>query len=319
MKKFLLLIFSMVGFVACIDNTYDFSKKMNDDFAIGDDQSEFHMPLVDITLTASQMVAQTDANQVDVISLYQEADIWLPTNLPDGADYVEVTRLSLDQNYLNKILEALYAEMGSSQEKRESVCSLIARKYCYEFVSNLSDNVSTVVKLQIMEAQPAQAADMIEQLFLDSLVKDEVVESVGAVASHHLRHMQLNDVTYAINLNLGSDIEDMIINNLDPKGVWPAVNALYLFGEVESNFPFDLTISPRFTYTEVYMDNISVNQGKNTIDPVRIYAEDIEMIFYYTNLTVPVVIERYYPNQTLNERNEAHIEIRLRKTGALKF
>lgn len=320
MKKFYLFILLMVGATACIDEAYDLSQVADDDFAIGNDQSEFLMPLANITLTAEQLISQSDSEDSDVVSVYQEADIWLPSQLPGGVDFVEVLLLQEDAAYLQSILDALFDEMAISETKRVMVCELIAEKYRDEFVSTLPATMPAEVREQILNSDPATCADLIGELFLDEATCEPISLSIGEVAEYHLVNMQMKDVIYEIgDLGLGSDIEDMIKENLDPEGTEPVVNALYLSGTIDSGFPFFLLIYPHLDGTNVDLGPLRVTNEVTQIEEVRLYEEDIQVIFDGTTLTMPLRISRYYPNRGFDEQSEVHIHLILRKTGSLKL
>lgn len=320
MKRFYLFILLMVGATSCIDEAYDLSQVADDDFAIGNDQSEFMMPLANITLTAEQLISESDSEDSDVVSVYQEADIWLPTELPGGADFVEVLLLQEDAAYLQSVLDALYAEMAQSESKRVAVCTLIAEKYREEFISVLSEDVPAEVRNQILTASVEVGANLIGELFMDPLMQASISVSVGEVAEYHLVNMQMKDVVYEIgDLGLSSDVEDMIKANLDPKGTEPVVNALYMAGTIDSGFPFYLLIYPHLDGTEVDLGPLRVTNEVTTIEEVRLYTEDIQVIFEGSTLTMPLRISRYYPNRGFNEQSEVHIHLTLRKTGSLKL
>lgn len=320
MKRLFFFLLLLMGAAACIDESYDLTKVEGDDVAIGDNSSEFRMPLVNITLTAEELIAQSDDSDSDVIEIYQEADIWLPTELPGGADFVEVILLQEDSAYLQSILDALFEEMLTSEQKRVEVCSLIARKYREELISVLPAGVPSQVIEQIQAATQEEAAALIGDLFLDDAMHADMKISIGQVAEYHLTNMQVKDVIYDLgDLGLSSDIEDMILNNLDPKGTEPVVNALYLYGTIDSEFPFYLLVDPHLDGTEIDLGPLRVTHEVYPIEEKRLYADDILVIFDGTTLTMPIRITRYYPKQGLDDQSEVHIHLLLRKTGALKF
>lgn len=320
MKRLFLSILLLVVAVSCVDQAYDLSKVDGDDFAIGSDQSEFEMPLVNITLTAKQLIAESDESDSDIIEIYQEADIWLPTNLPGGAQYVEVLLLQEDFDYMQSILVALFEEMKVSEAKRVAVCDLIAEKYREEFISVLPESVPGEVVEMIEMETPEEAGTIIVELFMDESLQEEIFDSISLVAEYHLTDMQVSDVVYEVgDLGLGSDVEDMIKKNLDPKGTEPAVNALYMSGTVDSDFPFYLLLDPHIDGTEIDLGPVRVTEQVLPIEEVRLYTQDVEVIFRGTTLTMPLRITRYYPKQGISEQNEVHIHLKLRKTGSLKF
>ena len=320
MKKLLFFSLLLMGALSCVDEAYDLSKVEGDDVAIGGNGSEFHMPLVNITLTAEQLISESDDSDSDIIETYQEADIWLPTELPGGVDFVEVILLQGDSAYLQSVLEALFAEMLVSERKRMEVCTLIAQKYREEFISVLPAGISEEVIGQIRTTPEVEAAGVIADLFMDDQLHAEIKISVGLVAEYHLTDMQVKDVVYEIgDLGLGSDIEDMILNNIDPEGTVPVVNALYLYGTIDSEFPFYLLVDPHLDGTNIDLGPLRVTHEVYPIEEKRLYENDIRVIFEGTSLTMPIRISRYYPKQGLSEQSEVHIHLLLRKTGALKF
>lgn len=320
MKRFFIFLFVLMGAVACIDESYDLTKVEGDDVAIGNNSSEFRMPLAHITLTAEQLISESDSEDSDIISTYQEANIWLPSELPGEAEFVEVLLLQEDSAYLQSILNALFDEMVVSEQKRIDVCTLLATKYREEFISVLPTNLPSEVVREIENASVEEAASLIGDLFLDEAIRTEISQSIGLVAEHHLTEMQVKDVVYDIgNLGLGSDIEKMLIDNLDPRGTEPAINALYLYGTIDSEFPFYLLIDPHLDGTDIDLGPLRVTHEVYPIEEKRLYIEDVQTIFAGTTLTMPIRISRYYPNQGLDEKSEVHIHLMLRKTGALKL
>ncbi|WP_416994755.1 hypothetical protein [Alistipes putredinis] len=106
MKNFLslLCIFSLC--VGC-DKAYDLNKIESGDVTIGNDQSEWIMPLAQITVGMDEL----QDGSADIRAIFDEVDIWLPTTLPGNAEWVDIVRLSSDGTYLDGMLEALIDEM----------------------------------------------------------------------------------------------------------------------------------------------------------------------------------------------------------------
>ena len=81
MKNFLslLCIFSLC--VGC-DKAYDLNKIESGDVTIGNDQSEWIMPLAQITVGMDEL----QDGSADIRAIFDEVDIWLPTTLPGNAE-----------------------------------------------------------------------------------------------------------------------------------------------------------------------------------------------------------------------------------------
>ncbi|MFR9128719.1 MAG: hypothetical protein ACLVJK_01355 [Alistipes putredinis] len=77
------------------------------DVTIGNDQSEWIMPLAQITVGMDEL----QDGSADIRAIFDEVDIWLPTTLPGNAEWVDIVRLSSDGTYLDGMLEALIDEM----------------------------------------------------------------------------------------------------------------------------------------------------------------------------------------------------------------
>lgn len=318
MKKFVLL-FLLAGIVGCVESDYDLSKIDSDDMTIGVNESEIAMPLARITLSVSRLSQNTDADKVSILELYNEADIWLPSVLPGGVDYVEVDRLSQDEAYLNTMLEALFAEMDADTQKRTEVCTLLAQKYRQPFVNFLPAGVPEAEKQEILSADEAEAAEAIARLYLE--LQGEVTESITSISSTYLSDMHLDDVEYDIPaLDISSDVRDMLGDNLDDANDPNPVSALYLSGTIDSEFPLQFRLAPQVEDTQIDFGEIVVNSLQVTqLDEVRFFENDLDRIFEGSRLTMPVVVERYYPHSGLRADQEIHIHLNLRKTGGLKL
>lgn len=321
MKKPLsfLLFFALIA-VSCVDEQYDLSKIESDNIAIGNDESEFRMPLTRLSIHVEQLIAESEEGEVTILETYNEADIWLPTELPGGVDYVEVVRLSEDEAYLRSILDALFAEMRSSESKRMEVCTLIATSYREEFISLLAAHIPQGVLDPILAADTAEAAELITALFLNNEWQEQVVEGITEIAEYHICDMQVDDVIYEIpNLGLSADVEKMILDNLDPIEAEPAINALYLYGAIDCELPFQVQLQPYFEGTNVAFGTLHISHDYTPIDEVRISSEDMQTILGGTCLHMPVLIERYYPHIGISHDQVIHVNTSLRKTGSLQL
>ncbi len=319
MKKFWLFTFLVLGAASCIDSDYDLSNIDSDDIAIGSSDSEFVMPVVTIRVSANQLNQNSDQSMVSITDLYHEADIWLPTTLPGNAEYVEIDRMSEDADYLSSVLGALFDEMDASAEKRTAVCELVASNYKTAFVDFLPAEVPAQIRQEIEAASPKEAAALIADLY--GSLRNEVSIAISQIATTYLSEMQLEPVSYEVSgLDLSSDVRNMLIDNLDPSDVENPVNALYLSGTIESEFPFQFRLYPHLEHTRLDFGEIVVASGKiSELQEVRFYADDFDQLNEGSVLTMPVTVERYYPKMGLQPSQIVRIHLSLRKTGALQL
>ncbi len=96
---------------------YDLSKISTDNIAIGDESSRFEVPLLKVYISMSEL---TDVDGESIDAVFDEADIWLPNQLPDqdgNGYFVSVQRLVEDDQYVIGVLSALLGQMASDSEK----------------------------------------------------------------------------------------------------------------------------------------------------------------------------------------------------------
>ena len=86
-------------------------------------------------------------------------------------------------------------------------------------------------------------------------LQEELAGEVRDLAGGYLTDLKIEDVTYDLGrIDLGSDVVDMLADNLDPKGTANPRNTLDIYGEIISALPVSLQFSPRFYPTEVEFD-----------------------------------------------------------------
>ncbi len=85
-KIFYLFLFAAALASSCIDNAYDLSNVNTDDVTIGDEDSEYRLPLATVYVSMSEL----NEGGADIKTLFDEADIWLPSPLPGNAAYVDL-------------------------------------------------------------------------------------------------------------------------------------------------------------------------------------------------------------------------------------
>ena len=138
MRKFLTIFTLSLLAVSCIDNDYDLSDIDTDDIGIGDENSVFTCPLMTLRVAVADIVNE----QGDLDGILAEADVWLPNRLPDGAEAVDVKRLTggdgqqAQQAYVQTLLTALQEEIDAdaSDRKLEQIARQIYAEYREDFL-----------------------------------------------------------------------------------------------------------------------------------------------------------------------------------------
>lgn len=138
MRKFLTIFTLSLLAVSCIDNDYDLSDIDTDDIGIGDENSVFTCPLMTLRVAVADIVNE----QGDLDGILAEADVWLPSRLPDGAEAVDVKRLTggdgqqAQQAYVQTLLTVLQEEIDAdaSDRKLEQIARQIYAEYREDFL-----------------------------------------------------------------------------------------------------------------------------------------------------------------------------------------
>lgn len=317
MRK-LLLIFALVSFVAmsCTDKDYDLDN-LDDNFAIGDVESQFLAPLATLSFHADSFSHHSDERTETIIDVYEEADIWLPTTIPGGVDYVEVERLMHDVAYLDTIVKALIAEMESSPAKADKVYHLVATKHKADYLAAVKSHVTSEVYAALEAATVDESVAIIRQLF--EADHSWAVEAIENICEGRLDDLSFDDVVYDIpSLDVSDDIKEMIMGNIGHKGDTSNPNKLFIAGSVDSGFPFDIGVSPSIEHTSIAYTNVQLYFGKDAeLSEKQIYIDDVEHLFNGSRAIIGFTIERYYPGRVDISKQEAHIILHLRKTGCL--
>lgn len=305
MRKLYLLLLSATLFTACVDKDYDLGDVDTDHVAIGEEGSEFKIPLARVLVTT----AEINSGDVNIRDLVGKADKWLPTTLPGSAAYVDLTQLD-DDAYTDGLFDALVAEMQTSPAKLNLITDLIWEDYEEAFASILG--VST--------GNEAAFKTTFKALYATD---ERVLAEIKAQFSGYLADdMRVEPLDYTVNhIDIGSDVVDMLADNLDPRGQGDK-NTLHLYGEITSALPVSLGLDPQFTPTEVtFHVDVEADRPESVIPRTRLYADDLRQIVDGIDIHIPVTLEKYFPGKGFQDNLEHQIviDLRLVKTGGLKL
>lgn len=303
MRLFLsLFLFGMLA-TSCIDKDYDLSEIDTDGVVIGD---EFRLPLATVTVGMSEL----SKGDTDIKALFDEADIWLPSPLPGGEKSVDLQKIQDTPSYVKDLLDALIGQMQTDDVKINAVADLLYDKYLGTFLPMLPPNTD-----------PKDFKQVFITAFRSTTgLQDELAGEVRNLAGSYLTDLKVEDVTYDIGkIDIGSDIVDMLADNLDPKGTADPQNTLDIYGQITSALPVSLQFSPRFSPTEVEFDVHVEPNVPAKIAETRLYESDLRQIIDGAEIILPVTLEKYFPGSGFTTDQKIVINLRLVKRGGLKL
>lgn len=303
MRLFLsLFLFGMLA-TSCIDKDYDLSEIDTDGVIIGD---EFRLPLATVTVGMSEL----NKGDTDIKALFDEADIWLPSPLPGGEKSVDLQKIQDTPSYTKDLLDALIGQMQTDDVKINAVADLLYDKYLGTFLPMLPPNTDPKDFKQVFITTFRSTTEL----------QDELAGEVRNLAGSYLTDLKVEDVTYDIGkIDIGSDIVDMLADNLDPKGTADPQNTLDIYGQITSALPVSLQFSPRFSPTEVEFDVYVEPNVPAKIAETRLYESDLRQIIDGAEIILPVTLEKYFPGSGFTTDQKIVINLRLVKRGGLKL
>ena len=266
---------------ACVDKDYDLGNIDTDNIAIGDEGSQFRIPLVKVLVSKDEI----KNNGGNIEEIFREADIWFPSQLPDDK-FVDLVKLQNEPAYVNTLLRTLREEMQTSDAKLASVVDLVWDKYAAEFLLllNLTAPDEQTFKTAFKTAYRNDAS-----------LRERLADEVSALARTYLTgSLGIDQLEYEVgHIDISSDIVDMLADNLDPEGTPNARNTLFLYGQITSGLPLSLLLDPSFSPTEI-VEGITIR--------------------------IPVTLTEYYPGKGFSDdRYQIVISLSLLKNGGLKL
>lgn len=308
MRNLLLPLLLGVACVSCIDKDYDLKTVNTDNITIGD---VLRFPLVNLTI-GMQDISQGNA---DIETIFTEADLWLPTSLPDtdqaGNQFFDLTRIK-DQRYTNALADALIAQMLSDAKKFEAVVDLICRDYKAHFTELLQ----LPANVDVSTFRPMLIAHFAEESALQTQARKLALEYLGKI--------YIEDVHYKIDrIGLSEQIIDMLAKDLDT-GSEPQPS-LYLYGQIQSKLPVSLSLQPAFNPSPLKFDiTIDATKSVNTIEEsadTKLTEQSLRQIVNGIDIAIPVTLKRYYPGIGFHsgEKDQIVIKLSLIKRGGLNL
>lgn len=200
--------------------------------------------------------------------------------------------------------------MMDDDAKIAAVADLLAEKY-----------LSTFLPLLPPDTDPANFKPVFIEAFRNMpMLHDRLSNEVKSLAGNYLTDLKVQDVTYDIGkIDIGSDVVDMLCENLDSEGTPNPRNTLHLYGSITSALPVSLRIVPYFSPTNVRFD-VTVEPGRtNEIRETQLFESDLRQIIEGAEIILPVSLEKYYPGYDFSSGQQIVITLRLIKRGGLKL
>ena len=200
--------------------------------------------------------------------------------------------------------------MQTDDVKINAVADLLYDKYLGTFLPMLPPNTDPKDFKQVFITAFRSTTEL----------QDELAGEVRNLAGSYLTDLKVEDVTYDIGkIDIGSDIVDMLADNLDPKGTADPQNTLDIYGQITSALPVSLQFSPRFSPTEVEFDVYVEPNVPAKIAETRLYESDLRQIIDGAEIILPVTLEKYFPGSGFTTDQKIVINLRLVKRGGLKL
>lgn len=313
MRKFLLLLLSATLSTACVDKDYDLKDVDTDNVTIGDDESEFRIPLAQVLVSMKEIAD----NGTDIREIFREADVWLPSPLPGNLNRVDLQELQTSQSAVNTLLDALEAQMLTDDSKIDAV----AEELCKE---EYFDTFRDLLTLPAGTAPETFIPVFISAFRGDEALRDLLGAEVKNVARTYLTTLDVEPIVYEVgHIDISDDVVDMLSDNLDPKTTANPKNTLHLEGMIANRLPVSLHIDPVFDPTQITFDvDIEAHTLENAIPSTRLFADDLRQIVGGITIRIPVTMHYYYPGTNNFPEDSEHpvvIDLRLVKHGGLKL
>ena len=127
-------------------------------------------------------MADLSANGEDIRSIFDEADIWLPT----AATAVDLVRLDSDPDYRTQLIAATVAEMHTSDAKLNAVIALSYEQYYASF--------ALVLGLDPAHPDPNAYAAAFGRIFASEELAGELEARIGEAATDYLTSIHIDPV-----------------------------------------------------------------------------------------------------------------------------
>lgn len=307
MKKLVILLLCGAFALSCTDKAYDLSQIETGDVAIGNDDSEFRMPLMTVLVPMADLAA--DGKEIQAI--FDEADIWLPT----AATAVDLVRLDSDPDYRTQLIAATVAEMHTSDAKLNAVIALSYEQYYASF--------APVLGLDPAHPDPNAYAAAFGRIFASEELAGELEARIGEAATDYLTSIHIDPVEYTIDaLGIDESVIDMLCDNLDPEGTPDARNTLHLYGSVASRLPVTVHVAPTFTPTDITFEfDVEAASPDSGIPQTQLFGDDLRQLVGGITARIPVTLLTYYRDLGFDDAADSQltIDLRLLKRGGLKL
>lgn len=293
--KRILVPFAVAMCMSCnVDSSYDISEVDDSSLGIGTDNSEITMTVATVQVDVESLFADTDTSasasmepfiitrgddysslsSTEIVDLINSVSVFLPSVLEgDYADGIDIDRLeSNEDDYTTNLVENLFTELENDSEKRLAFC---------EYLLEDEDSYESLLEYISDDTSDMTADDLSAELFDlmgDSDNAAEIASLKSEVFDVITDYAEQVETDYSIEESLdGIDIDesvyDIVGGNLDGDK-----NYLRLLTSVETNLPFEITLTTNVQYGEnwcliPYYSDRDTNTADGYIDSVDMLQE----------------------------------------------
>lgn len=308
MKLLPLMLLSGALLTACVDQNYDLTKIDTDQIAIGDEDSEFRIPLATVQVTMEE-IAQ---NGTDIRAIFHEADIWLPSS----AREVDITELTENSAYRSRLIAETIDELKTSDAKLNQIVNLTYENYYDRFATVLGIDPD-------LGKDPSLYAEAFARALNSEYLSDVITEQISTVSSEYLESIRIDAIEYDLDgLDLDDKVIDMLCDNLDPEGTLNPTNTLAIYGTITNRLPLSLHVAPLFMPTEIELDiQVDAAGEESDIPETRLYGDALRQFVQGVHIRIPVELGTYYPGIGFDDNASHQMVIRLYlvKRGGMKL
>ncbi len=335
--------------VSCnVDDSYDLATIDDSNIGIGTDESIFNLPLVEVTMSVSDLTTTTDDDSMgsdtygrdgleddgleddgleddglessdDITSLLNDFTSLMPSLLTgDYANGINIEKLKTnDDNYVTNLVDILFEEIETNETKRLNFCTFLSENQTDypDIVAELKDlGVDTDGTAQDWADDLGTIMAEAEDGDLDD-VQGYVVTGISDYAQDIVTSYSLEETELDESIAVDQDTIDLISKNLDG-----LANTIRLIAKITTDLPLDIVVKPYIILedgTKIYIADID---GLNGLESTEITEEQLNEMLGTFKFAVDISFEHYQPNGVEDTSNcYLKLTLFLRKTGGITF
>lgn len=311
--------------VGCnVDDTYDLSSVNTDGIGLGTDDTSFDIPLVDVTVDASEAIStsvvvrtKADGEETESDSDFFAALTEINSILPSG-EKIDLALVDSDDDYAAGVSAKLLAEIQSNKGKCEDFYDTIKEGEEY---SDLRTQLEDDLDIDFSDDDASAFHTEIEKNTADNLSGS--LTSLTTTMQDRVRENTCETIEVG-SVDIGTDVIDMLNKNIDGDK-----NTIRIMATYDSDLTFSdgTALDMSFKGTLIYAndgeielpDYVSEDEEKKGTTTGTVSSADI-LDQILANLTVELDygIKNYNTSKTIETKDKKiKITLIVRKSGSL--